>query len=95
MGFGDWQGLQSIGNGCGLQMDGFSAHFDSYGYVFDDFHDFGHFGVDSGGLTLLPKGPRTNIRSGSHHNFSGKVKNHENPSKLDPCSTSRAENQAF
>ena len=26
--FGVWEGLQSIGNGCGLQMDGFSAHFD-------------------------------------------------------------------
>ena len=24
--FGVWEGLQSIGNGCGLQMDGFLAH---------------------------------------------------------------------
>ena len=30
VGFGVWEGLQSIGNGCGLQMDGFSAHFDNY-----------------------------------------------------------------
>ena len=30
-GFGVWEGLQSIGNGCGLQMDGFSAHFEPYG----------------------------------------------------------------
>ena len=25
VGFGVWGGLQSIGNGCGIQMDGFSA----------------------------------------------------------------------
>ena len=28
VGFGVWEGLQSIGNGCGLHMDGFSAHFE-------------------------------------------------------------------
>ena len=28
VGFGVWEGLQWIGNGCGLQMDGFSAHFE-------------------------------------------------------------------
>ena len=27
MGFGVWESLQWIENGCGLQMDGFSAHF--------------------------------------------------------------------
>ena len=59
MGFGVWEGLQSIGNGCGLQMDGFSAHFEPSEFIFDDFHDFGHFGVVSGGLTLFPEGPRT------------------------------------
>ena len=59
MGFGVWEGLQSIGNGCGLQMDGFSAHFEPSRSIFDDFHDFGHFGVDSGGLTLFPEGSRT------------------------------------
>ena len=51
MGFGVWEGLQSMGNGRGLQMDGFSAHFEPSGSIFDDFHDFGHLGVDSGGLT--------------------------------------------
>ena len=59
MRFGVWEGLQSIGNGCGLQMDGFSAHFDSYGSFFDYFDDFDYFGVVSGGLTLFPEGPRT------------------------------------
>ena len=59
MGFGVWEGLQSTGNGCGLQMDGFSAHFEPCGYIFDDFHDFGNFGVVSHGLTLIPHGPRT------------------------------------
>ena len=40
LGFRDWEGLQWIGNGCGLQMDGFSAHFDKYESIFDYFHDF-------------------------------------------------------
>ena len=61
MGLGVWEGLQWIGNGCGLQMDGFSAHFEPSESISVDFHDFGHFGVDSGGLTLtlFPEGPRT------------------------------------
>ena len=59
MGFGVWEGLQWIGNGCGLQMDGFSAHFEPSDSIFDDFHDFGHFDVDSGGLTLFPEGAGT------------------------------------
>ena len=58
-GFGFWEGLQSIGNGWGLQMDGFSAHFDPSGSIFTDLHDFDHFGVDSSGLMLFPEGPRT------------------------------------
>ena len=40
-------------------MDGFSAHFEPYGSVFDDFHDFDDFAVVSDGLTLSPEGPRT------------------------------------
>ena len=60
VGFGVWEGLQSIGNGCGLQMDGFSGHFEPYGSISNDFRDFGHFGVDSSvGLTLFPEGPGT------------------------------------
>ena len=55
MGFGVWEGLQSIGNGCGLQIDGFSAQTEPYESIFDDFHDFDDFG----GLTLVPEGPRT------------------------------------
>ena len=47
MGFGVWEGLQWIGNGCGLQMDGFSAHFEPSEFILDDFHNFGHFGVVS------------------------------------------------
>ena len=54
-----WEGLQSIGNGCGLQMDGFSAHFEPYRFIFIDFQDVDHFGIDSGGLMLFPEGPRT------------------------------------
>ena len=59
VGFGVWEGLQSIGNGCGLQMDGFSAHFDSSESIFDYFYDFDDFAFLSGGLTLFPEGPMT------------------------------------
>ena len=59
VGFGVWEGLQSIGNGCALQMDGFSDQTEPYGSIFDDCHDFDLFGAVSGGLTLLPEGPRT------------------------------------
>ena len=52
-------GLQSIGNGCGLQIDGFSAQTDPYESIFYDFHDFDHFGIVFGGLMLVPEGPRT------------------------------------
>ena len=37
----------------------------------------------------------TNSGPGSHDSFSGNLENHENRSKLDPYSTSRAENQPF
>ena len=59
VGFGVWEGLQSIGNGCGLQMDGFSAHLEPSESISVDFHDFGHFGIDSDGLTLFSEGPKT------------------------------------
>ena len=39
VGFRVWGGLQSIGNGCGIQIDGFSHHFEAYGFIFYDFHD--------------------------------------------------------
>ena len=48
-----------MGNACGLQMNGFSAHFEPSESISDDFHDFGHFGVVSGGLMLFSEGPRT------------------------------------
>ena len=59
MGFGVREGLPSIGNGCGIQIDGFSAQTEPYGYIFNDVHDFDDFAIVSGGLTLLPEGPRT------------------------------------
>ena len=59
VGFGVWEGLQSIGNGCGLQMDRFSAHFEPHGSTFEDFHDFYDFEIVSNGLTLFPEGPGT------------------------------------
>ena len=59
MGFGVWEGLQSIGNGGEIEIDGFSPHFEPYGSIFEDFHDLRDFGVVFGGLTLVPEGPRT------------------------------------
>ena len=64
IGFGVWDGLQLIGNGCGLQMNGFSAHFEAYGFIFDHFHDFDNFAIVSGGLTLLPEAPITRPKCG-------------------------------
>ena len=58
VGFGFWECLQSIENGCGLQMDGFSAHFEPSESLSVDCHDFNDFAVISGGLMLLPEGPR-------------------------------------
>ena len=48
-----------MGNGCGLQMDGFSSHFEPYGFISEDFHDFGHTDAVSGRLMLFPEGPWT------------------------------------
>ena len=59
VGFGVWGGLQWIGNGGGLQIDGFSAQTESYESIFDDFHACDHFGVVFDGLTLPLEGPRT------------------------------------
>ena len=48
-----------MGNGCGLQMDGFSAHFELSEFISNDFHAFGDFAVVSDGLTLFSDGRRT------------------------------------
>ena len=48
-----------MGNGCGLQMDGFSTHFEPSESISVDVHDFDHFGIDSDGLTLFSEGHRT------------------------------------
>ena len=40
-------------------MDGFSAHFDEYESILDDFHDFSHFALVSDALTLFSEGPKT------------------------------------
>ena len=50
-------GLQSIGNGCGLQIDGFSAHIKPYTFIFNDFHYFVDFGIVFGALVLVPASP--------------------------------------
>ena len=59
VGFGVWGGLQSMGNGCGIQIDQFSAQTEPCGSIFNDFHDFGDFDIIFDGLTLFPEGPRT------------------------------------
>ena len=37
-------------------MDGFSAHFEPSGSIFDNFYDFDDFAFVSGRLTLFPGG---------------------------------------
>ena len=32
-----------MGNGCGLQIDRFSPHYEPYEFILDDFQDLGHF----------------------------------------------------
>ena len=49
--------LESIDNGCGPQMDGFSAHFETYGSIFNSVHGFGSFAVDFGDLTRGSQDP--------------------------------------
>ena len=98
-GFEVWEGLQWIGNGCGLRMDGFSAHFEPSEFISVDFHDFGHFGSDRkprkcefgrtrAENTVIPceKAMATFLKI---------TKKYENRSELDPYSTNRAENQGF
>ena len=48
-----------MGNGCGLQMDGFSTDFERYESILHDFHDFVELEIVSGGLMLFSEGPRT------------------------------------
>ena len=50
MGFGVWEVVESIDAGSGIQMDGFSAREVPYSFIFDEFHDFGNFGVVFDGL---------------------------------------------
>ena len=59
MRFGVREGLQSIGKACGPQIDQFSIHFGAYRFIFNYFYDFGHFGIDFGGLPLFPEALRT------------------------------------
>ena len=58
VGFGGREGLQSMGNGCGLQMDGFSAHFEPSEFIFDYLHDFSDFAFVCDCPTLKVPGPR-------------------------------------
>ena len=51
------ESLQSIGNGCGLQMDGVSPHFGPCDLIFNGFHDLHRLGIIFDGLTLFPEGP--------------------------------------
>ena len=57
--FGVWEVSQSTGNCLEIDLDEFSAREAAYSCIVDYFHDFDDFAVVSGGLTLLPEGPRT------------------------------------
>ena len=58
-GIGVWEGLESIRNGRGLQMDGVSAHFEPYEFISIIFDDFSDFGIFSDGLMPFTEGPMT------------------------------------
>ena len=57
-GFGVWGGLQSMRNGCGLQTEGFSRHFDPSEPISVYLHGFSDFGIISSGLTVFPEDPK-------------------------------------
>ena len=48
-----------MGNGCGLQMDGFSPYFKPYESIFNDFNGFLNIDVVLDTLMLFPKGAAT------------------------------------
>ena len=43
VGFEVWEGLPWMGNVCGLHLDGFSAHFDQYESILENFSEFRNF----------------------------------------------------
>ena len=44
---GIWEAFQWIGNGCGIQIDEFSAQTVPYSSIWKDFDDFAQFGIIS------------------------------------------------
>ena len=47
---GIWEAFQWIGNGCGIQIDAFSAQAEPYSSIWKDFDDFAQFGIVSNDL---------------------------------------------
>ena len=43
----------------GVKQNGFSTHFEPYGIIFDDLHDFDDFAIMSSRLMLFQEGART------------------------------------
>ena len=56
-GFRVGEALQSIGNDCGIQIDGFSAQTEPYESIFDDFQDSDQFVIIFDGLKVVPDSP--------------------------------------
>ena len=59
VGFGVWEGVQSIDASCGIQIDGFSARTEPPGSFFDDVDALDVFAGVLGFLTLPPRGLMT------------------------------------
>ena len=63
LGFGIWDGVQSIDTSSGIQLDGFSARTEPPGFIFDDFDDVDVFACVFGLLRLPLGGPKTTSES--------------------------------
>ena len=59
MGFGVWEGVQSIDASCGIQIDGFSARTEPPVFIFDDLRDLDVFACVFGFLMLPSRGLMT------------------------------------
>ena len=56
VGFGVWGGLQSIGNGCGIQIERFSCQFEPCGSILYDFDIFCNFDPPEDNLLTIFRG---------------------------------------
>ena len=66
MGFGVCEALQSMGNGYGLPMDGFSSHFEPHESISDDLHNFDRSFTKRVYFTAISPGAHPQSSRGKH-----------------------------